>query len=102
RRYNYRGWSGAAREVGSLIDRAKPDAAAADFTALPAALAANRKTADQVERTWKSIEDRQRILKNSGDRILATYGEYLAAAKLADQPDLASLARKLNEINDEP
>jgi hypothetical protein len=102
RTYNYRGWTGAAREVGALIDRAKPTAAPADFAALPAALAATRRTADQVERTWKSIESRQRILKNSGDRILATYGEYLAAAKLADQPDLASLARKLSEIDQDP
>lgn len=99
RAYEVRGWSGPAHMLASFLDRARPDA---DWVRLTADLNAAKLAWEQVENRWLQIEQRRRLFETSGDRILATYREYITQSHLADQADLNSLARRLQEINDEP
>lgn len=99
RAYEVRGWSGAAAYLGGLLDRAKPGG---EMTGLGDELAAARRNWEQVEAQWSQIEQRRRTLETSGDRILSTYRQFIAAGRLADQPDLRSLLKVLDQINEDP
>jgi hypothetical protein len=97
--YEFRGWAAPARHLAALIDRARPGS---DLSNLPAQLAAAKRGWEQVENLWAQIEQRRRLLETTGDRLLATYRAYVATADLAGQPDLEALARKLDDVNDDP
>lgn len=98
RAYEVRGWSGPAHVLASFLDRTRPDA---DWVRLSSDLNAAKQAWEQVENRWLQIEQRRRLFETSGDRILATYREYITQSHLADQPDLNSLAKRLGEINEE-
>ena len=99
RAYEVRGWTAPARSLSLLIDRAHPSG---DLTSLGVDLAIAKRGWEQVENVWTQIEQRRRVLETSGDRILATYRQFVEKSNLSDQPDLPSLARRLEELNDEP
>lgn len=97
RAYEVRGW-GAARALAGFMDRARPDA---DLIKLTVDLSAAKTAWDKIENIWMQIEQRRQLLETSGDRIMATYREFIAQSHIADQPDLPSLARRLEEVNDD-
>ncbi|HYE18030.1 MAG TPA: hypothetical protein VEA69_06280, partial [Tepidisphaeraceae bacterium] len=98
RAFEVRGWAGAARHLGNLIDRATPSADSG-IDRLTRDLADARSQWEVVQSAWDQIEARRRLLESSGDRMLMTYRAYVAAANLADAPDLAALARALQRLN---
>ncbi|MDB5318594.1 MAG: hypothetical protein JWN40_225, partial [Phycisphaerales bacterium] len=99
RAYEVRGWTGAATALGALIDRAKPTG---QLAGLRDDLAAAKRGWEEAEVQWTQIETRRRLFETSGDRVLATYRQYVTQSGLGGAPDLASLTRRLAEINRDP
>jgi hypothetical protein len=99
RAYEVRGWTGAATALGALIDRAKP---IGQLAGLRDDLAAAKRGWEEAEMQWTQIETRRRLFETSGDRVLATYRQYVAQSGLGGASDLASLTRRLAEINRDP
>src|SRR5439155_2731869 len=91
RAYEVRGWVGPARSLAGLVDRARPGE---DLSKLREELAGAKRDWEQVEGLWAQIEQRRRVLETSGDRILSTYREYVAQARLGDEKDLAGRSRR--------
>jgi len=100
RGFEVRGWAGAARHLGQLLDRAAPGSEAA-LDGLASDLADAKSQWEVVQSTWERIEIRRRLLESSGDRMLLTYREHVAQAGLADASDLRDLARALQRINED-